>query len=134
MYMGEQHLLQMAIAQTFGRLESAADLSETRGEQGVTSTWVYPHEEVVGAWWFVYPLSILLFGVPFLDDAHVEKHEVDLLFEGNKLVSWETRPAPSAPKTGAYSYQNPFPSTMTYPSKDTQHHRKGHKHHHGHGC
>lgn len=156
-------LLQRENDRIYERLESGADLSDTRGpvaqkleqlstetlrsperfvaeldeassEQGVRSTWVYPHEEYDGAWW-------LLGAVPFvgwvfvLDGAHLDKQEVYLRFEGNELVSWETRPAPSVPTTGTYVYQDPFPSTMTFPSKkEAAHHRKGHKHHHGHGC
>jgi hypothetical protein len=140
-------LLQKENARIYERLESAVDLSETRGpvaqrleqlstrtlrtlerfvaelgeasgEQGVRSTWVYPHEE--RSWT----------GPPGL----VVKKEVELLFEGNELVGWETRPAPTVPTTGTYSYQSPFPPTMTFPSKDAAHHAKGHKHHHGHGC
>ena len=146
---GELHqavqLLQSDNARIYKRLESAVELSETRGlvarrleelatrtlhtlerfvaeldaasgEQGIRSIWVYPHKE---------------FDWIALDIA---KKEVELLFEGNELVSWETRSAPSVPSTGTYFYQSPYPSTMTFPSKDSAHHAKGHKHHHGHGC
>ncbi len=159
--MGELHqavqLLQKEIARIYVRLASAVDLSETRspvarkleelgtrtlrslerfvaeldeanGEQGVRSTWVYPHEEVDGN--LVLP-SILLLGLPLIDGGHIQKHEVELLFEGNKLVSWETRRLPSVPTSGTYGYYNPFPTTMfPHSSKDTQHHQRGHEHHH----
>ncbi len=106
-------LLQRKAARIFERLESAVDLSETRGpvarkieelstrtlrtlerfvaeldeasgEQGVRSTWVYPHEEF--SW---MPLDVV-------------KKEVELLFEGNKLVSWNSRTLPSVPGTSTY--------------------------------
>ncbi len=136
-------LLQKENGRIYERLESAVDLSETRGpvarkleqlstrtlrslerfvaeldeasgEQGVRSTWVYPHEEF--SW---------------MPQVGVVKKEVELLFDGNKLVSWETRRLPSVPTTGTYIYRDPFPSTMTFPSKDHRHHKKGHTHHHG---
>ena len=136
-------LLQKENDRIYERLESAVDLSETRGpvarkleelstrtlrtlerfvaeldeasgEQGVRSTWVYPHEEF--SW---IPLEFLY-------------KEVELLFEGNKLVSWETRRLPSVPTTGTYVYRDPFPSPMfpQHSPKDTKHHKKGHDHHH----
>ncbi len=119
-------LLQKENDRTYERLESAVELSETRGsvareleqsstetlrrlerfvaeldeassEQGVRSTWVYQYKE--NNW---------------IGGSLLEKHEVELLFDGNKLVSWETRRLPST--TGTYFYQSPFPSTMTFPS------------------
>ena len=60
------------------------------------------------------------------------KKKVELLFEGDKLVSWETRDAPSVPRKGTYVYSDPFPKP-TFPhhsKKDTKHHKKGHDHHH----
>ncbi len=139
--MGELHqavqLLQKEIARIYVRLASAVDLSETRspvarkleelgtrtlrslerfvaeldeanGEQGVRSTWVYPHIGIA------------------------QNNDVELLFEGNRLVSWETRPAPVVPTTGTYVYSDPFPTSLfpTHSAKDTRHHKKGHDHHH----
>ena len=98
--------LEESSAQTLSSLEAfVAELDEASGEQGVRSTWIYSYEHF---WW--------------------GSREVELFFAGNKLTRWETR---SLPSTGP-GYQDPFPSTMTFPSKDTQHHNKGHKHHHGH--
>ena len=86
-----------------------AELNEASGEQDVRSTWVYPHEEEVSAW----RIALAIF-----TPVPIEKQQVELLFEGNKLVSWETRAAPVVPTTSAYGYQNsyqdPFPS-MTFP-------------------
>ena len=141
-------LLERETARIFERLESAVDVSETRGpvardlerlstrtlralrwfvaelddasgEQGVLWTWVYPHQEF--SW--VAP-------------GNVAQYEVDLLFEGNELISWETRRLPFVPTTYDYGYSNPFPSTNwpNYSQKDIQHHKRGHKHHHGHDC
>ncbi len=138
-------LLQKENRRIYERLESAVDLSETRGPvarkleqwstetlrslerfvaeldeassvQGVRSTWVYPHEEVSWA------------GPEF-----VVKKEVALLFEGNEGVRWETRLAPSVPATGTYVYQNPTHDEWYWNHrKDIKHHKKGHTHHHGH--
>ena len=115
-----------------------AELDRASGEHSALSTWVYPHEE---ARWFSYPGSILLFGLPLIDSAHLEKQEIDLIFEGNQLVSWETRVLSRAFENlnseNTYVYQNPFPSNPFpfshhhYQSKkDIRHHKKGHKHHH----
>ena len=123
--------LEQSSTQTLRSLEGfVAELDEASGEQGVTSTWVYPHEEVSVA---LVLLSIPLFGFPLFSGGHVVKHEVELLFEGNKLVSWETRRLPSVPTSGTYGYYNPFPTTMfpsIHSSQDTQHHQRGHEHHH----
>ena len=106
--------LEESSTQTLGSLEGfVAELIEARGSEGVASTWVYPHEEF--SW---MPLALL-------------KKEVELLFDGSKLVSWETRRRPPVATTGTYGYQDPFPA-MTFPTKDDVHHEKGHKHHHGH--
>ena len=123
--------LERSSTQVLGSLEGfVAELDEAPGE-GVASTWVYPHEEVV-AWRVValIPLSIPWLGFPFLLDMHIKKLEVELVFDGNKLVSWETRPAPSVPTTGTSVYWSPPMTFPTHSSKDTQHHQKGHKHHH----
>ena len=120
-----QKLKQLSTATLRSLERFVAELNEgARGEQGVRSSWVYPHEEF--SW---------------RGPRRVVKKEVELLFEGNKLVSWETRRLPSVPTTGRYGYQNPFPSRknpfpsrMIFPRhspKDTRHHKKGHKHHHG---
>ncbi len=109
--------LEQLSTQTLRTLERfVAELDEASGEQGVRSTWVYPHEEV--SWW--------------PEDPWVVKKEVELLFDGNKLVSWETRRLPSVPTTGTYVYRDPFPSPMfpQHSPKDTKHHKKGHDHHH----
>ena len=124
--------LEQSSTQTLRSLEEfLVELDEARGGEGVVSTWVYPHEEA--HWGEVVILAILpMAGWLLLSgDAHIEKQEVELLFEGNKLASWETRPAPSVPTMGTYYvYQNPFPSTSFHSLKDTQHHKMGHDHHH----
>ncbi len=141
----EVQLLQEENARIFERLESAVGLSETRGsverkleesttltlrsleafvaelvvasgEQGVRSTWVYPYEEL--SW---------------MGNNFIVKKEVELLFEGNKLASWETRLVPFVPTTdtsfdNSMSDWDPFP--VNHSNKDTRHHRKGHDHHH----
>ena len=109
--------LEQSSTETLRSLERfVAELDEASGERGVRSTWVYPHEEF--SW------------MP--SDPWVLKKEVELLFEGNELVSWETRPAPFVPTTGTYVYSAPFPSPMFphHSQKDTRHHKKGHDHHH----
>jgi hypothetical protein len=109
----------------YERLESAVDLSETRGsvarelkksstetlhslerfvveldeasgEQGVRSTWIYEHQE---------------FG--WMDNNVIERWAVELLFEGNKLVSWEIRPAPYPLPKGWHHWDNPFSPPFT---------------------
>ena len=60
--------------------------SETLGPVAVMSTWVYPHEEV--AWSQV-------------EEVAVVACEVDLRFQGNKLVRWKViRPTPPAVSSG----------------------------------
>ena len=103
--------LEESSTQALGSLETfVAELDEASGEQGVRSTWIYPYNNFM-----------------------LGNMEVELFFAGNKLTRWETRRLPS---TGT-GYQATFPSTSFdhsihhYPSKkDTQHHKKGHKHHH----
>jgi len=126
--------LEESSAQALRRLEEfIAELDDASSEHGAVSTWVYPHEE---AKWFSYPLAILLFGMPFWGDDHLEKQQVDLLFEGNKLASWKKRVVRTAFKgwgEGQGVYHDPFPSTTFHQyqsKKDRKHHKKGHKHHH----
>ncbi len=108
--------LEESSTETLHSLERfVAELDEASGEQGVRSTWVYSHEE---------------FG--WMAGNVIERWAVELLFEGNKLVSWEMRPDPFPPTTGMYVYRDPFPSPMFFhhSKKDTEHHKKGHEHHH----
>ncbi len=63
----------------------------------------------------------------------VEEGEVVLHFEDERLARWEViEPVPVV--SSGYTYQDPFPSTTLFPTRDIKHHKKGHKHHHGHGC
>jgi outer membrane protein assembly factor BamE (lipoprotein component of BamABCDE complex) len=115
--------LEQSSTHTLGSLEGfVAELDEASGEQGVRSTWVYPHEERAWNW--------------FGGASRIEKHKVDLLFDGNKLVSWETR---LVPLTFTPSSGDPFSSKTFDPNEmsrgwqkswDKKHHKKGHKHHH----
>ena len=87
--------LEESSTQTLGSLEAfVAELEEASGEPGVRSTWIYSYENVFG------------------------KVEVDLLFAGNKLVSWETRRLES-PTT----YSSPSVPTITYPRVQHRHRR-----------
>ena len=111
----------------------------------VESSWTYVHEEQA---WFptvifsslVLPHCILFTALmPFYGGhpcfgQYVEEKPVVLHFEAEKLVRWEVL-APVPVVSSGYTYRDPFPSTMTFPSKhDIKHHQRGHKHHHGHGC
>jgi hypothetical protein len=110
----------------------APDATEAESESA-KSRWTYWHEEQNWAFTF-FPLTPLF--IPFTlavgdgwKAAYVIRQSVVLHFEGGELVRWEViEPVPVA-----YSgYSDPFPSTMTFPTKDSRHHDKGHKHHHGH--
>ncbi len=104
--------LEQSSTQTLGSLEELVAVLASSG-QGVRSTWVYSHKEY--GW---------------MAGNIIERWKVELLFEGNKLASWEMSPDPYPPATGTSSYSDPFPSTSFHSSKDTRHHRKGHDHHH----
>ena len=111
------------------------------------SSWTYVDEEQL--WFFTVmfstvflPHCIILtaatmpFGAEHWCSAipTVEEKPVVLHFEAEKLVRWEVL-APVPVVSSGYTYRDPFPSTMTFPSKhDINHHQRGHKHHHGHGC
>ena len=101
--------------------------------------WIYTHEEQ--EWVFTFfpltPLFIPLFaGLPDAswDEMYVIKGDVFLHFNDGKLWRWQVTEPPPAVSSGIWD--DPFPSpTFSFPSKkDIKHHKKGHKHHHGHGC
>ena len=95
--------LEQSSTRTLGSLEAfVAELDEASSEQGFRSTWIYSTADFFG------------------------NMEVELLFAGNKLVSWETRRLPS-PTTNSAPIVFDAP---THSKKDTRHHQKGHKHHH----
>ena len=116
---------------------------------GVESSWTYLHEELEPLPLPVGPMPLRvavasIWGVPFFlvfalvdvftdelywDFMYVSRAPVVLQFEGEKLVRWEVLPDIRDSGSG---YQNPFPSMMPFPTKDSIHHAKGHKHHHGH--
>ena len=62
------------------------------------------------------------------------RSSVHLYFEAERLARWEVFQTASGVSSSAVSsgYTDPFPSTMTFPSKDSIHHGRGHEHHHGH--
>ncbi|MCZ6714898.1 MAG: hypothetical protein O7B29_13220 [Deltaproteobacteria bacterium] len=133
--------LEQLSTQSLRNLEGfVTELDMASREHAAVSIWAYPHEE---ARWFSYPGSILLLGIPFIADDYLEMREVELLFQGGRLLSWENRVLRSPFQSllqgqngylgygnQSYGYQAPFPSTNTWlPSKNTSHHGKGHKHH-----
>ena len=70
------------------------------------------------------------------DWAYVERNAVVLYFEQEQLTRWEVI-KPSYSYSGGYDpctfgagVNSCFPTT--FPTKDSKHHAKGHKHHHGH--
>ena len=111
----------------------------------VESSWTYPHEEqdwpltVLSSTVFL-PHCIILTAVtmPFGEEhwcsaviPTVGEGTVVLHFEAEKLVRWEVIEPVPVVYSGS-TYHDPFPSTMTFSTKDSRHHAKGHKHHHGH--
>ncbi len=120
---------------TAGRVRAefgAPDATEAESESA-ESRWTYSHEEQ--NWAFtLFPLTPLV--IPFTlavgdgwKAAYVISKSVVLHFEAEKLVRWEViEPVPVV----SSGYTDPFPSTMTFPTKDSIHHGKGHEHHHGH--
>ena len=124
-----------------------------------TTSWTYVHE--MQDWFSTFitstvflPHCALLTAVtmPFgVDHDHwcsiggkgiptVAEGTVVLYFEEENLVRWAVIEPDwlaryfSGNGSSGYTYRDPFPSTMPFPTKDSTHHDRGHKHHHGHGC
>jgi hypothetical protein len=133
----------------------AAEAMESKLE-GVESAWTYLHEELdpIPLTFGPMPLRVAvasIWGVPLFwgfalldvmsdelegenwNHVYISRAPVVLQFEEEKLAQWEVLPdiRDSLNTGSSYYYPDPFP-TMTFPTKDSIHHKKGHKHHHGH--
>jgi hypothetical protein len=129
----EEGMTTETVRESFGEPEFIGKLRPT------VSFWTYPHEEKTLFNWvatfhplvpLLIPLNHLVEGEPW-NEFYVTSMPVVLQFDEEKLVRWEVIEPVPVVYSGS-TYQDMFPSTMTFPTKDWRHHAKGHKHHHGH--
>ena len=132
----EKDMTAEAVRENFGAPEAT---------RGAGSSWTYVDEQQA---WFITVMSSTFFLVhcaittaatmPFGAEhwcsalmPTVEEGQVVLHFEDERLARWEViEPVPVV----SSGYVPLGASFQGFQGIDMQHHQKGHKHHHGHGC
>jgi len=126
----EEGMTAKTVLENFGEPKAI----ETNSLASARSSWPYVDQEqhwqmfIFPQFLLSIPICALLPDVPW-DYLYVLEGSVVLDFEAKKLVSWEViEPVPSVSSGTDHTFQDPFPSKMTFPRKAPRPPAKRHKH------